>query len=274
MGAKKKETKTKIISNERICEKHYLMELESEELGGKSVPGQFVNVLVLEEITDPFLRIPLGVHKIHKRGITLLYKVVGRATELLAKKRKGEEVSVLGPLGNGFTVNSGFGKEERTHLLVAGGHGAAPLFSLAEELLQKKQKVIVFSGASSKKCLVLEDEFKKIGCDVRIATDDGTRGARGYVTCLVEDALKKNIFGGKIEVYACGPKPMLEQLAKVVEKRGIAAQVSVDPYMACGTGICRGCAVMTKGGYKLACKDGPVFYSDQIVWGEGKGCSS
>jgi dihydroorotate dehydrogenase electron transfer subunit len=274
MGETGKKIKASVISNRKICAKHYLLEIKDDILGEKSVPGQFVNVLVDTRATDPLLRIPLGVHRIHKQGISLFYKVAGKATEILSEKKQGETIDILGPLGNGFNLESIPFKGVKRNILVAGGHGAAPLYALAEQLLQTKNEVLFFIGASSKKCVVLADHFRKLGCKVRISTDDGSCGKKGYVTCLLKDFLSKRDTAEIVDIYACGPEPMLAELSSIAASEKLRAQVSVDPYMACGTGICRGCAVLTTAGYKLACKDGPVFYSDEIVWRKGKGCSS
>ncbi|MFA6636266.1 MAG: dihydroorotate dehydrogenase electron transfer subunit [Candidatus Omnitrophota bacterium] len=274
MGATDKKIKAIVISNRKICDKHYLLEIKDDILGKKSVPGQFVNVLVDTRATDPLLRIPLGVHRIQRQGISLFYKVAGKATEMLSEKEQGEKVDALGPLGNGFNLRDSSASKNKQHILVAGGHGAAPLYALAEQLLKAKDEVLVFIGASSKKCVVLADHFRKLGCKVGVSTDDGTAGTKGYVTCLLKDFLSKRDAAKTSDIYACGPRPMLSQISRIAASAAIRAQVSVDPYMACGTGICRGCAVLTTAGYKLACKDGPVFYSDEIVWEKDKGCSS
>lgn len=273
METKGKVVSAGIISNERVCPGHYLMELESPGLAVKAVPGQFVNVLVSEELTDPFLRIPLGVHRITKKGISLFYKVVGTATRMLSGKIPGEKLNVLGPLGNGFDLGKETPEDKKPSLLVAGGHGTAPLYALAEELVKRGGEVTVFIGASSKNCVTLAEEFRTAGCEVRVATDDGSSGIKGFVTCAVNEFLEKELGGKTPEIYACGPEPMLAALARVTAQKGLRAQVSMDPYMACGTGVCRGCAVRTVTGLRLACKDGPVFYSDEIIWEKKEGCS-
>jgi len=242
------------------------MEVEGPELSERSAPGQFVNVLVSPGVTDPFLRVPLGIHRIKKSGIALLYKVVGSATTILSQKKEGDEINVLGPLGNGFTLKASRKGKGGLNVLVAGGHGIAPLYALAEALLKKQEKVLVFIGASSKKFVPLSSELKKEGCEVKIATDDGSSGKKGYVTSLLREYFDGKPPEKNTKIYACGPSPMLEELSRMAAAEKVRAQVSVDSYMACGTGVCRGCAVMTVFGYKQACKDGPVFYSDEIIW--------
>ncbi len=247
------------------------MELRREGAGFDASPGQFVNVLAAGGVTDPLLRVPLGIHRIRKNGIALFYKVVGKATGILSRKRKGDPLDILGPLGRGFYPETGEKEEKKINVLVAGGHGAAPLYALAQREREKGKEVAVFLGASTKKHIVLSREFRQLGCRVKTATEDGSAGRKGYVTCLLEDLLKQK--NGEFAVYSCGPTPMLARLAELAAEKGIRARVSVDTYMACGTGVCRGCAIMTREGYKLSCTDGPVFYSDEIVWEEKlKGC--
>lgn len=258
-----------ITENKKICRDHYVISINKRFSGKAPGPGQFVNVLVEERGTDPLLRIPLGIHRIRKNGISLLYKVVGQATEILSEKKRGEKIDILGPLGKGFVYEkrkkvSG----EEIHALIAGGHGAAPLYALAEALRREGREVIVFLGAYCKEHIVMEKEFVKAGCAVHIATNDGSAGTIGMVTCLAKNKLMELAREKKINLYACGPWQMLSATAKIADEMEIRAQVSVDSYMACGTGVCRGCAVMTKQGYKLVCSDGPVFYSDEIIWEE------
>ncbi|MFC1480000.1 dihydroorotate dehydrogenase electron transfer subunit [Candidatus Omnitrophota bacterium] len=264
---KKKIIQAKIISNRKIAVDHYVMELEAAHLGRTACPGQFVTVKVEEGTTDPLLRIPLGVHAVRNNGIDLLYKVVGAATELLRSKEKGETLGIVGPLGNGFDLDSLLCQKDSEALLVGGGHGVAPLYALAETIIKKKKKVDIFIGACAKKHVVCTKKLKKLGARVYVATEDGTGGYKGYVTGLLEKHLKKKTKNKTRQwVYACGPRPMLAELAKVTKKYKIEAQVSLDAYMACGVGSCRGCAVRTKDGYKLVCKDGPVFDAQEIKW--------
>ena len=248
------------------------MEIESAFLAKNSSPGQFLNVKVSDKGTDPLLRVPLGISRITKKGIGLLYKVVGAGTEELSLKKKGEALDILGPLGTPFNT-AGNGKKQEA-ILVAGGHGIAPLYALAEELLKKKNKVAVFMGASTKGYIVLAKEMKSLGCDVKIATEDGSLGKKGYVTCLLAEHLSRQKADSRkpTAIYACGPRPMIAAVAREAARNGVVAQVSLDAYMACGIGVCLGCAVKTKTGYKMVCKDGPVFLSDEIEWEQAAVC--
>jgi dihydroorotate dehydrogenase electron transfer subunit len=263
----KRTVKARIISNARIAPDHYMMDLEERFLPGHSAAGQFVNIKVRDIGTDPLLRIPLGISRITKKGISVVYKVVGEGTKILKTREPGEYVDILGPLGKSFDTG-GSGKKRRA-ILVAGGHGIAPLYALAEELISQGSDVEVLAGAATKGHLVLIKELKRAGCTVKTATEDGSGGKKGYVTGLLSDRLAEKQDAKDLpEVYACGPRPMLAAVAREVAARGLTAQVSLDAYMACGIGVCLGCAVRTKTGYKMVCKDGPVFLSDEIEWEE------
>ena len=263
----KKTVNAKIIANTKIAEDHYIINAETNYLAQNSFPGQFVLVKVQEDTSDPLLRIPLGVHVIHKKGIRLLYKVVGRATDILSSKKKNDKIDILGPLGNGFDLTQLLEEKNSKAIICAGGHGVAPLYALAERIAQKKKRIDFFIGARTKKHIVCAKELRKLGVKIHIATEDGTRGKKGYVTSLLKEFLgQKRQNCQKRIMYACGPKPMLSVIAKEAEKFQIPAQVSVDEYMACGIGACLGCAIKTKTGYKLVCKDGPVFDAQEIDW--------
>jgi len=250
-----KQFKAKIISNKKIAKDHYSLFFSASTKSVK--PGQFFNVRITNKY-EPFLRRPFGAHKIMKNGIEILYKVVGKATKVLSKKKKGESLDILGPLGNGFTI-----KKNETAFLVGGGHGVAPLYALSKKLVDSSCEVKAFIGACSKEHVVCDKELKKIGAKVYVATDDGSKGYKGLVTELLKKNLK-DIKRGTI--YACGPKPMLKAVAKLSGSYKIPCQLSLEEYMACGVGTCLGCAVKTKEGYKMVCKDGPIFNAKDIIW--------
>ena len=266
--AKKKIIQAKILSNRKITADHFLLKLQSAYLAAHSSPGQFVSVKAQKNSTDPLLRIPLGVHAVRKQGIDLLYKVVGQGTGILSERQKGETLNVLGPLGNGFDLSGMLRRKDDTAVLVAGGHGIAPLYAAAQVLSKKGIRIDFFIGAGSGNHIVCVEEIKRLGAKVHVATDDGTRGHKGYVTELVDPFLKRVTtgHGPRVTMYACGPRPMLGVLAGCVKKHDITAQFSLDAYMACGIGACLGCAIMTRNGYKLVCKDGPVFAAGDVDW--------
>jgi dihydroorotate dehydrogenase electron transfer subunit len=167
-------------------------------------------------------------------------------------------VDILGPLGNGFSLPRTPNSTLRT-ILIAGGIGVAPLLFLAEELARKKVKPIVLIGARTKKLILCEKDFKKIGAEVHIATDDGSRGYRGFATDLFKKLLVTSYELRVTKIYACGPEPMFKGIIYICQSHNLDCQVSLETMMACGIGACLGCVVKTKDGNKLACKDGSVF---------------
>jgi dihydroorotate dehydrogenase electron transfer subunit len=150
--------------------------------------------------------------------------------------------------------------------------GVAPLIFLAEKLTERKtqnskHKTLVLIGAKTKKQILCEKEFKELGCDVKIATDDGSMGFQGKVTALLKKVLPgtRYLVPGTT-IYACGPKPMLKEISRFSQRYDIPAQLSLDEHMACGIGVCLGCVVKTKAGFQRVCKDGPVFKAEEIIW--------
>ncbi len=258
-----KDIKAKILSNEKISSGYFKVILDAPFVAEKGTPGQFVQIQCSDTIELLFRR-PFSIHKVEGKGIEILYEVIGKGTELLSRKKKGDFLNVLGPLGSGFKVPS------TSAILIAGGMGVAPLVFLAERL--KKTKIMVLIGAKTKKDLLCENDFKKIATEVHIATDDGSKGYKGFVSELFEKLLRETANSKSTKVYTCGPPLMLKSIAGICKKKKIECEVSVEEKMACGIGACLGCAVKVKGSnkntfiYKLACKDGPVFNAQEIVW--------
>jgi dihydroorotate dehydrogenase electron transfer subunit len=246
----------KIIANTEIAHEHFIMQIDAPWLAKHSIAGQFVTVKVQENTTDPLLRIPLAVYDIDDDNISLLYNVVGKATKILSTKKAQENISVLGPLGNGFTI-----QEHENAVLVAGGSGIAPLYLLARTLIKKNKKISIFIGAFNKQQILCVENFTNLGAEIHIATEDGSQGYKGLITDLLIEKIKN---AKDITIYASGPQPMLFALTKIAQQLNIPAQLSMEAYMACGIGVCKGCAIPTKEGYKLCCKDGPVFNASNI----------
>jgi dihydroorotate dehydrogenase electron transfer subunit len=121
-------------------------------------------------------------------------------------------------------------------------------------------------GAKTKKQILCEKEFKRLGCDVKISTDDGSRGCRGKVTDLLKKFLGAKSYELRVTIYACGPRPMLKEIAAISKRYNIPSQISLEEHMACGIGACLGCVVNTTAGYKRVCRDGPVFDAEEVVW--------
>jgi dihydroorotate dehydrogenase electron transfer subunit len=214
------------------------------------------------------------VHNISGNKLEILYEVLGEGTKLLSGSKKGDSFDILGPLGNGFDYQNQARFIGQKIIIVAGGIGTAPLVYLSKKI--KARDKIVLIGAKTKKQVLCEKEFKNSGCDVKIATDDGSYGFKGRVTDLLKEILRnqgQSPKGGDSpsvichkQIYACGPKPMLKAVAEVALKNNIPAQVSMEEHMSCGFGACLGCVVNTKEGLKRVCKEGPVFNAGYLIW--------
>jgi dihydroorotate dehydrogenase electron transfer subunit len=244
-----------IIRNKKVGQQYYKMSLHAPDIARQAKPGQFVSVKLGNSV-DPLLRRPLGIHDAYGSTIELLYAVVGKGTKILSQKKADDQLDIIGPLGNGFDVSAA---RQALPILVAGGMGVAPLYFLAKKLKHKDPLVLV--GARNKDELVCVKEFKALGFDVRVSTDDGSMGEKGYVTDLL-----KSIDCCRSIIYACGPRPMLREISGITYQTKLSAQVSLEEHMSCGFGACLGCVVKTSGGYKRVCKEGPVFDARAIIW--------
>jgi len=254
-----------IRATRRLSEDFNLMEVDWPAGLAEPLPGQFVMVRTREG-TDPLWRRPLGVHDFRRvRGsavLSLLFQVVGPTTRDLSGLQAGASLDLLGPHGRGFRLDAA------EHWLVSGGRGVAPLFYAARLLRRRDVPCRVFLGGRSAGHVLRDRELTRLGCRVEVATDDGSRGTRGLVTALLDRALARlsAVRRAGILVSACGPHGMLGAVAKIAVAQEVAAQVSVDPLMACGRGLCLGCTVPTQGGYRLACQHGPVFDARELSW--------
>ena len=253
----------KVISNKKVKPGYFLMGIRCPSIAKKAKPGQFLTIRCgSDSATTPLLRRPFGFHRISASGFEILCEIVGKGTRFLSGLKPGDKVDILGPLGNGFSVRKG----DKNFIIVAGGIGVAPLASLAESLTRiKKAEVYAIIGARSKKSLLCEDHFNNIGIKTMIATDDGSYGKRCFATDILNEFLKIKR-GFRPTIFACGPEPMLKAITHIAEKRGLECYASLEENIACGVGACLGCAIRTRSGYKLVCKDGPVFDIKEIIW--------
>ena len=264
---------SRILSNVEIARDYWRIRLTAPPEFADAQPGQFVMVRVNDGI-DPLLRRPLAIFDLGRETgengsawFEMLYKVVGKGTRLLSTLRVDNTVDVLGPLGTGFDP----GSDDEEKLLVGGGIGLAPLYLLATELVKRKSPVRLFAGGRTRDDLLCLEDFERLGVDCHCATEDGSYGARGFVTVALNhhlDALK-----GKAALFACGPDGMLHALAGIAAERHLPCQVSLEGYMACGVGACLGCVAPGKNhsaqtpDYRCVCTEGPVFEASELKWG-------
>ena len=251
--------KSVVASHEDAGPGYRFLVLEAPRLAAELTPGQFVHVRV-PGLETTALRRPFSVFDADAGRVTLLYKVVGRGTAALAKVLVGDAVEVMGPLGHGFPSSS-----KGVPLLVGGGYGVAPLHFLAKRL--KDPRAILFVGGRTKDDLLALDRFAALGVDVRIATNDGSAGEKGFVTGPLDavlDGLRAR--GEAFELFTCGPDGLL----KAVADRAVAAKmpgwISMDRHMVCGVGACYACIQKTVRGNSRCCVEGPVFRAEDLVW--------
>jgi dihydroorotate dehydrogenase electron transfer subunit len=250
--------RTTVVANDRVAQGVGLLVLESPRVAAMIAPGQFVHLRITRG-ADFLLRRPFSVHRAHDHRLELLYQVLGRGTRDLAVKERGDEMDLIGPLGTGWRLDDGI----RHALVVAGGLGAAPMGMLVERLAERGVAVTVAQGAPTATRLVARELFERHARRVLAATDDGSAGARGFVTTLVEGALAAD---RPDVVYTCGPELMQRIVAAQAAAAGVPCQVSLERLMACGVGACLSCVVATTAGQKRACIDGPVFDAEQVLW--------
>ncbi len=257
-----------ILSVNNLSDAIYLMRLYSPTIAKNSYPGQFVNIKVNDEFI-PLLRKPFSVcRRDAKNGwFEVLWKIVGKGTEVMSRLQSGEQVNVLGPLGHGFTIS----KDLELAILIGGGLGVAPLPFLCVELLKAGKKVEVFLGAKSAHELAFVDEFLQMGVEVFITTEDASVGEQGLITELLIERLKQKSRPGKVTFFSCGPTGFLNSMIRVSENFNIAGQMAIETMMGCGFGICVGCPVRVRDPqpgerlYKLTCVDGPVFDAREVI---------
>ena len=251
-----KQIQATVMSNAEVASGIRLLQLWAPEVAASAEPGQFVHVRCSKSL-DPLLRRPFSLHRIGrsavsempKRGISLLFQVVGRGTSQLADLEPDDSVDVLGPLGRGFTLRA----STRRLLLVAGGLGIAPLVAAADAAIERDVAVTALAGARTANRL-LPARFLPPEVEYVVATEDGSAGRRGLVTDLVG-----NYLDWADQVLVCGPGPMLPAIAAVTSQSSALVQVSLEERMACGLGACLGCVVETRSGPQRVCRDGPVF---------------
>lgn len=249
-----------VLENRFVASGVYRLRMEASAIARVVRPGQFL-MLRVGQTLDPLLRRPFSIHAVHdSRTVDILYRVVGKGTNILTTLRSGEGLDIVGPLGCGFSW-----REESPSLLVAGGMGIAPLFFLAQIITQNGAgaKTSVFIGIRNKTELLCVKELKTMGLQVEAATEDGSAGKRGLVT----DLLTRKIITSRPVLYTCGPYPMLRAVAHLAREYGLSCQVSLESFMACGLGACLGCvAEMRSGDLVRVCKEGPVFDAYEVAW--------
>lgn len=245
------------------------MRIFHDEIARTSLPGQFINIRVSNNM-EPFWRRPFSIHATHadEHWFDILYRVIGIGTQKLAFVKSGEIINFVGPLGNHFIADPAITK---TSLLVGGGLGIAPMVILAHYLIQRNIHPIVFYGVRSQSELCSLPDLQALTSDIYIATEDGSVGQTGYITESVDAFLRQQTQYNELNIYACGPNPMLDRLGQIAELYHVPCQVSLETLMGCGIGACLGCGMKTRNSekpYVYVCKEGPVFQAGEIDFSE------
>ncbi len=261
-----------VRSNTRLSEDYSLLALDAPAIAAAAGPGQFVMVRPRAG-DDPLLRRPFSIFELLRdetgrvTGLTLLNKRVGRGTALLYDLRPGDAVDCLGPLGRPFEVV----QPPQHAWMVAGGVGLAPFATLAERLIARGVLPRLFYGARRDADLHGTDVFERLGVAMSLATEDGSRGERGFVTGPLARALETT--ASPPRVYACGPTPMMRAVAALCASHGCRCDVSLEQQMGCGLGGCYSCVVRVRdeagrGHFVRTCVNGPVFDASTLAWDE------
>ena len=256
------EQTVQIVSNEPdTTDLYFRLVMRAPRIAPLVQPGQFVH-LRIQSIKDALLRRPFSIFQVSGDTVSILYKNVGKGTDALSRMRAAQDLSLIGPLGHGFTVPPPGGESP---LLVAGGYGMAALYLLAQ---RSPQKGIVFVGGRRRVDILCQDEFQSLGWEVRATTEDGSHGGKGLVTQPLLAELRSGTAGRKL--FACGPTPMLRAVGRIAEEFNLPAELSMDEHMCCGVGVCLTCVIPVKTGadweYQRTCTEGPVFDSTRIAW--------
>ncbi|MDR2384243.1 MAG: dihydroorotate dehydrogenase electron transfer subunit [Tannerella sp.] len=250
----------KVVENVRFHDRYCLLKLTSDKRLPEMLPGQFVQVKVTGS-EKTFLRRPISINYVNKERneLWLLIQIVGPGTQKMAQYVSGDIVNTIVPLGNGFTVPQSV--TDLKILLVGGGVGTAPILFMGKILKEMYFNLVFLLGGRTKNDIMQMDEFQKLGT-VYVTTEDGSKGEKGFVTNH-STLLVSREFG---KIYACGPKPMMEAVAKYAKDRNIDCEVSLENMMACGIGACLCCVEKTVKGNVCVCTEGPVFNINQLTW--------
>jgi dihydroorotate dehydrogenase electron transfer subunit len=261
--------KALIKEHRKVASDIFMLTLSAPEVAVSAKAGQFIHIKCGKGL-DPLLRRPFSLSEIDRSSgtISIIYEVRGKGTKLLSDYLEGQELDVLGPLGNSFFIED---LDAQNHaILVGGGIGAPPMAALGQALKDHGlNKVTIILGAATKDKLLPEEIFTQTDAEVLLATDDGTMGHKGFVTELLPQTMDNK---EQYVVFACGPGGMLKAVGDYCLQRDIPCQLSLEEVMACGVGACQGCACKVKDNpgfkYVRVCREGPVFKAGEVVWDE------
>lgn len=244
-----------LVKKQKLTQTVYDFTVECPEMAKQAKAGQFLHILCGG---DAYLRRPISICEVKdERFLRFIFEIRGEGTTNLANRVCGDKLDILGPLGNGFTIDPG---DQETIVLVGGGIGVFPLLELAKQM---QGKATVLLGFRNKDAVVMTEEFEAVSENVCLATDDGSCGHHGLVTDILKNILSSQTVS---RIYTCGPMPMMKQVAEIAKENNIPVQVSLEERMGCGVGACVTCTCTVAGIRKRVCKDGPVFDGTEVGW--------
>lgn len=261
----KKQMQININKNIEIAKNIHKMEFKAPSISNTAMPGQFIHVRCSEGYR-PLLRRPFSIMGVQGEDVKIIYKVVGKGTQLLSGLEQGDMLDVLGPLGESFSLP----QDGKKVIVVGGGVGVAPLSFLIDFMVEKKvnvlDNIILILGVKNSQELILQEKFSNRELiDLHLVTEDGSKGEKGTAIDKFK-TICPNSSNNKTVVYGGGPKPMLKELSHICNANDIYGEIAYENVMACGVGACLGCVVKTNSGLKRVCRDGPVFEVSEIKW--------
>lgn len=254
----------KLVNKEQLANDIFKFSVKAEEIAKISKPGNFIEIRVSDQV-EPFLRRPISIYNLDKEEgiLEFIFQVKGKGTKILSKKKIGDDIDIIGPLGFGTFKFEG----NKKIAIIGGGIGVFPLQELAKQAKKINIEVDTYLGFRNKEYVVLEKEFEKVSDKLVITTDDGSYGEKGFAINFLEKELNSKNYDC---IYGCGPLPMLKAIQKLSVDKNIECQISLEEKMACGLGVCLGCAVKTAKSskenpeYWHVCKGGPVFNARDV----------
>lgn len=255
-----------VISNEVIIPDHHVLTCHAPEIAAQARPGHFINALIAQSGHDPLLRKPFSIYTADAAAgtISILFSLVGATTYGMARKRPGDTLDLVGPLGGRLFMPDS--RPDPVHVMVGGGYGVPPLVFLSRNLRQAGAQVIFLIGARRKDLLLCEEELNAAGVDARPCTEDGSWGAIGRVTDALAPLLDETQ-GRPLTVYCCGPTPMMRAVGELCLRQNVPCQLSMEVGMPCGLGVCMACVLDLADGRRVrCCTEGPVFWAEEVRW--------
>lgn len=256
--------KAKLIAKEELIPGIFKFSVQADEIVKEAKPGNFIEIRVNDDI-EPFLRRPISIYNMDRENgvLEFIFQEKGKGTKILSNRVVSDLIDIIGPLGYGTFKYSNY----ENIAIIGGGIGVFPLYELAKNAKKDNKNVTTYLGFRNKDFVVLENEFRKVSNNLTITTDDGSYANKGFAI----DFLKNDVENGKVDcIFACGPLPMLKAVRQLAIDKNIPCQISLEEKMACGLGVCLGCAVKTSASssenpeYWHVCKAGPVFQAKDV----------